>query len=448
MSPAFSSSPTHRPAALERAYRTATLRIIPILFICYMCNYLDRINVGFAKLQMLDQLRMSNTAFGIGAGVFFVGYVCAGVPSSLVLRRVSPRRWMCILMLSWGTLSAALLSVKTPASFYALRFLTGVAEAGFFPSIVLYLEQWFSTKHRGRVLSLFLVSIPVSGAVGGPLSGWMLDYFAGGRAGLSAWQWLYLLQGAPTVLFGILLLFVLRDRVEQVSWLTDAEKQMVREDLDRDARTRALPAHPTGSTSHVLFDRTVLSLGFVYFCIQMGAYAMNFWLPTIIHALGVTKPGQIGLASAVPYLAASISMVVVGRSADFRQERRLHLGVPLLIGFLGLLLTGGAGGDMILSIVGLTLATAGTLTGIAMFWPFTSSLPNRPPAAGVALINSLGQIAGFVSPYFIGWVHDTIHSTTPALYMLSSLMAAGALLIVLRPGPSHVVPGASTLETE
>ncbi|RQT02074.1 MFS transporter [Burkholderia contaminans] len=448
MSPAFLSSPTHRPAALDRAYRTATLRIIPILFVCYMCNYLDRINVGFAKLQMLDQLRMSNTAFGIGAGVFFVGYVCAGVPSSLVLRRVSPRRWMCIMMLSWGTLSAALLSVKTPESFYVLRFLTGVAEAGFFPSIVLYLEQWFATEHRGRVLSLFLVSIPISGAVGGPLSGWMLDYFAGGRGGLSAWQWLYLLQGAPTVLFGILLLFVLRDRVEQVSWLTDAEKRIVREDLDRDARTCALPAHQTGPTSKVLLDRTVLSLGFVYFCIQMGAYAMNFWLPTIIHALGVTKPSQIGLASAVPYLTASIAMVIVGRSADLRQERRLHLGVPLLAGFLGLLLAAGASGDIRVSMIGLTLATAGTLTGIAMFWPFTSSLPDRPPATGIALINSLGQIAGFVSPYFIGWARDKFHSTMPALYILSSMMAAGALLIVLRPGSTSIVPASSTLETE
>ncbi|RQS09988.1 MFS transporter [Burkholderia sp. Bp8998] len=432
MPPVAPGSTNDQARALDRAYRIATLHIIPLLFVCYICNYIDRINVGFAKLQMLDDLQMSDTAFGLGAGIFFIGYVCAGIPSSMVLRRVSPRRWMCVLMLTWGTLSTALLLVKTPPTFYALRFLTGVAEAGFFPCIVAYLEQWFPARRRGRVMSLFMVSIPVSGAIGGPLSGWILECFAGGRGGLSAWQWLYLLQGTPTILFGIVLLFVLSDRVEQASWLTDTEKQLVRSDLDRDAH-HAAAVRCAGTKRAARPNRTVLMLGAVYFCIQMGAYAMNFWLPTIIHALGFSKPGQIGIISALPYLAAAIAMIVAGWSADRLQERRLHLGVPLLIGFLGLCLAAGAGGTAGLAIVGLILATAGTLTGIAMFWPYASSQPGRPDPTGIALVNSLGQIAGFVSPYFIGWVRDASGTTMPALYLLSGLMAAGALVVIVRP---------------
>lgn len=426
--------------SLDRIYRAITLRTIPMLFVCYMCNYLDRINVGFAKLQMLDDLKMSETAFGLGAGIFFVGYVLAGVPSSFALRRISPRRWMCILMLVWGALSASLMWVKSPSSFYVLRFLTGVAEAGFFPSIVLYLAQWFPSSRRGRVMSLFMVSIPLSGLVGGPLSGWILQHFAAAPNGLAAWQWLYLLQGAPTIVMGLVLLSVLRDDVDHADWLGESGKQLIREDLERDARLQST-LHNTRKTARpALISHTVLMLGFVYFCIQMGVYAMNFWLPSIIRSLGFPNLGVVGLISAVPYLCAAVVMVFVGRSADAHQERRLHLGVPVLIGFVGLLLAATANGSIPVALGGLTLATAGTLTGLAMFWPFTSAVPGGSPSApSVALINSVGQIAGFVSPYFIGWVRDTTHSTTPALYLLSSAMALGAIL-VMRPPRAISVP--------
>lgn len=418
---------------LARAYRSTMARTLPLLFICYLCNYLDRINVGFAKLQMLDDLKMSETAFGLGAGIFFVGYVIAGVPSSLALRKLRPRQWMAILMMIWGALSASLLFVTTPESFYALRFLTGVAEAGFFPSIVMYFAQWYPAKRRGEVMSLFMVSIPISGLLGGPLSGWMLKQFATAPGGMAGWQWLYLLQGAPTVLLGFVLLALLKDEPSTARWLSDTEKRLLAAELAEENSASAAPSSSIGGRrlKLALPNSTVLTLGVAYFFIQMGVYALNFWLPSIVRSLGFADLGVIGWISAVPYLFAAIAMVLVGKSSDTQRERRLHLGLPLLAGFAGLLIAANANGNVAGAIAGLTLATAGTLTGLAMFWPYVGSVPKRSPGpAGIALINSVGQVAGFVGPSIVGFLKDTTHSTTPALYLLSSALAVGALIVV------------------
>ncbi len=220
------SSVAARPASdpLNDGYRKVTFRLIPLIFVCYLFNYLDRVNVGFAKLQMLSDLNMSETVYGLGAGIFFIGYVLAGVPSNLVLRRVGARAWIAIIMVVWGALSSALLCVKTPASFYTLRFFTGIAEAGFFPGMVLYLTQWFSAEHRGRAIALFMSAIPISGVIGGPLSGWMLDHFSAGQGGLAGWQWLFLLQGAPTIVLGVAVFALLEDRIDDARWLSADEK--------------------------------------------------------------------------------------------------------------------------------------------------------------------------------------------------------------------------------
>jgi MFS family permease len=423
-----------RSDALDSGYRKITIRLIPLIFVCYLFNYLDRVNVGFAKLQMLSQLNMSETVYGLGAGIFFVGYVMAGVPSNLMLRRAGARVWIALIMAVWGALSASLLFVTTPESFYVLRFLTGVAEAGFFPGLVLYLTQWYPPARRGRAVGLFMSAIPISGVIGGPLSGWMLQYFAGGQGGLAAWQWLYLLQGVPTVLLGIAVFVFLPDGITKAAWLTDSEKDALLRSLEEGNAGAGAPEPKRAAIRDMLTNPSVWKFGVIYFSIQMGVYAINFWLPSIIQSLGIAKASVIGWMSAIPYLAASIAMIVVGRSADARRERRWHVSVPMAIGVVGLLVAARAGGEIVTAMIGLTLATAGALTALAMFWPLpTAVLVGASAAGGVALINSLGQIAGFVSPYVVGWIRDATHRTDIALYLLSSAMVVGAVLVMRTP---------------
>jgi sugar phosphate permease len=420
-----------RSNALKSGYRKITIRLIPLIFVCYLFNYLDRVNVGFAKLQMLSQLKMSETVYGLGAGIFFIGYVLAGVPSNLMLRRVGARRWIAFIMAVWGALSASLLVVTTPTSFYVLRFLTGVAEAGFFPGLVLYLTQWYPPARRGRAVGLFMSAIPISGVLGGPLSGWMLQYFAAGQGGLAAWQWLYLLQGVPTVLLGIAVFVLLPDGITKAGWLTGGEKDALLHSLEEGNASAQASPPKRAAIGDMLLNPSVWKFGAIYFSIQMGVYAINFWLPSIIQSLGIAKASVIGWLSAIPYFAASIAMIVVGRSADARRERRWHVSVPMAVGVAGLLLAARANGEIVTAMIGLTLATAGALTALAMFWPLpTAVLVGASAASGVALINSLGQVAGFVSPYVVGWIKDATHRTDIALYLLSSAMVIGALLVM------------------
>ena len=421
-------------ALLDGAYRKATWRLIPFIFICYLFNYLDRVNVGFAKLEMLDALGLSETVYGLGAGIFFLGYVAFGVPSNLILHRLGARRWIAVMMVVWGTLSACMLFVSSPVQFYVLRFFTGVAEAGFFPGIVLYFTKWFPAHKRGPVMALFMSAIPVSGLIGGPLSGWMLSHFAHGQGGMDGWQWLFLLQGVPTVLLGVGVWFYLSDGLQQAHWLTGAEKSAMHDALERDEAQRASGVHAVQSFGQVLRDWHVWMLGFIYFSIQMGVYAINFWLPSIIKALGFEDATTVGWLSAIPYLFAGVFMVLVGRSADRRRERRWHLVVPLLMALAGLLLAANFSSNTVIVMVGLSLATMGALTGLPMFWPLPAAfLGSAAAAAGLALINSMGQIAGFLSPFLVGWIKDATGSTDVALYILSSVLLVGAMLVFVVP---------------
>jgi D-galactonate transporter len=419
---------------LERGYRKATWRLIPFIFICYLFNYLDRVNVGFAKLEMLDALKLSETVYGLGAGIFFIGYVTSGVPSNLILHKLGARRWIAVMMVLWGGLSAAMMFVTGPASFYVLRFLTGVAEAGFFPGIVYYFTNWFPSAKRGQVMALFMSAIPVSGLVGGPLSGWMLGHFAGGQGGLAGWQWLFLLQGLPTMLLGVAVFFYLSDGLRHASWLSDEEKAAMQQALDADERGRLSGSHAVHSFAQVLRNGHVWLLGLVYFSIQMGVYAINFWLPSIIKALGFANPVTVGWLSALPYLFAGVFMVVVGRSADVRRERRWHLSVPMAMALVGLLLAANFSHNVVIVMIGLTLATMGALTGLPMFWPLPAAfLGSAAAAGGLALINSLGQVAGFISPFLVGWIKDSTGSTDVALYILSGVLLLGAVLVMTVP---------------
>jgi D-galactonate transporter len=419
---------------LDRAYTKATWHLIPFIFVCYFFNYLDRVNVGFAKLEMLDDLKLSNTVYGLGAGIFFIGYVLSGVPSNLMLHKFGARRWIAVMMIAWGGLSACMLFVTTPTSFYILRFFTGVAEAGFFPGMVLYFTHWFPAAKRGQVMALFMSAIPVSGLIGGPLSGWMLQHFSSGQGGMAGWQWLFLLQGLPTVALGVAVFFYLSDGVAHAKWLSPDEKTAMQTALDDDARERSLASNVSQSFSAVLRNGSVWMLGVIYFCIQMGVYALNFWLPSIIKALGFESAITVGWLSAIPYLFACIFMVLVGRSADRRRERRWHLSGPMLMGLCGLLLAANFSGNAVIVMVGLTFATMGTLASLPMFWPLPAAfLGSTAAAAGLALINSLGQIAGFVSPFLVGAIKDATDSTDMALYILSSVLFVGAVMVLRVP---------------
>ena len=408
-------------------YKRITLRLIPFIFICYLFNYLDRVNVGFAKLQMLDALKFSETVYGLGAGIFFIGYVLCGVPSNLALTRFGPRRWIAVMMISWGTLSTCLMFVTTPAGFYTLRLLTGAAEAGFFPGVVLYLSQWFPTFRRGRIMALFMCAIPVSGLIGGPFSGWILSHFAAGQGGLAGWQWMFMLQGIPTVLLGALAIYLLSDSFANAKWLGAHERAVLEADHRLDAASK--PASSTDSLLAVFKNPAIWAFGLIYFCIQSGVYAINFWLPSIIKSLGFSDTLVIGWISAIPYLLAAVFMLLVGRSADLHKERRWHLVVPMLMGALGLVIAVNFATQPAIAILGLTIATMGALTGLPMFWPVpTAMLSAGAAAGGLALINSMGQMAGFLSPYLVGFVKDATGSTDVALYVLAAVIVGGSLL--------------------
>jgi sugar phosphate permease len=421
-------------AVLDGAYKKASWHLIPFIFVCYLFNYLDRVNVGFAKLEMLDALKLSNTVYGLGAGIFFIGYVLSGVPSNLILHKIGARRWISVMMIAWGALSACTMFVNSPTSFYVVRFFTGVAEAGFFPGMVLYFTHWFPTQKRGQVMALFMSAIPISGLIGGPLSGWMLSHFSVGQGGLAGWQWLFLLQGVPTVLLGAGVFFYLNDGIASAKWLSAEEKSAMQAALAADEQERTAVSNVGQSFGAVLKNSSVWTLGAIYFCIQMGVYAINFWLPSIIKSLGFDNAQTVGWLSAIPYLAAAVFMVWAGRSADKHRERRFHVNLPMVMGLIGLLLAANFSSNPLIVMIGLSMATMGALTALALFWSLPAAfLGSAAAAGGLALINSLGQIAGFVSPFLVGWIKDATKSTDVALYILSSVLLVGAILVLRIP---------------
>lgn len=416
---------TISPVDEERVYRKVTLRLIPFLFLCYVAAYLDRVNVGFAKLQMLNDLKFSETIYGLGAGIFFLGYFIFEVPSNIILHRVGARVWIARIMVTWGVLSAATMFVTSPTSFYVIRFLLGVAEAGFFPGIILYLTYWYPAERRGQMISLFMTALPMAGIIGGPISGWILQQM-NGVSGYAGWQWLFLFEAIPSVIIGIWVLFYLDDSIEKSKWLTLGEKNLLTRKIAADNVSKV---HT--STLDGLRNPKIWIMSMIYFCFAMGLYGVGFWLPSIIKAMGVTNAFDVGLLSAVPYVAAAIGMVLVGRRSDRTGERRWHIIIPATLGSLGLLLSVQLAYNHYLAIAALTLATFGILSSLPLFWSLpTALLGGGAAASGIAFINSFGNLAGFVSPYMIGWIKDATQSTNNGMYILSAVMLLGAMLIL------------------
>ncbi len=416
------------PSFEAATYRKLTWRLMPLLLICYIVAYLDRVNVGFAKLQMLSDLGFSEIVFGAGAGIFFIGYFLFEVPSNIILHRVGARVWIARIMISWGLLSAAMMFVTSAPLFYLMRFLLGAAEAGFFPGIILYLTYWYPAHRRGRITSIFMTGIALAGVIGGPLSGFIMSKMAGVN-GWAGWQWMFLLEGLPSVLLGLVVIAILDDRIADAKWLTEEERALLTANIASDS------AHKEdASVFTVLTSARVWLMALIYFCYAMGLYGVSFWLPTIIKAMGIADPLEIGLMSAIPYGAAVIVMLFVSRSADQLRERRWHVAIPGLLGAAGLLLSVLWSHDTLWAMAALTLATAGILTTLPLFWSLpTAFLTGTGAAAGIAMINSLGNLAGFSSPFAVGWLKQATGSTDTGMYMMAGSLVLGALLTLSVP---------------
>ncbi len=413
----------------DATYRKVTWRLVPFLMLCYVTAYLDRVNVGFAKLQMLNDLGFSETVYGLGAGIFFIGYFIFEVPSNVILHRVGARIWIARIMITWGLVSAGFVFVRSPGMFYLMRLLLGIAEAGFYPGIILYLTYWYPSERRARMIALFMTAIPLSGVIGGPLSGAIMAGLDGAR-GMAGWQWLFVLEAVPSIAMGLVVLGYLDNGIRAASWLTEDERTLLERNLEADVHD----VEEHASMRALFADRRIWIMCFIYFTCSMGQYGLTFWMPTLVQSAGVQGVLAIGLLTAVPYIAAAIAMLLFGWSADRHRERRWHLAVPLLMGAAGLTLSAIAGSHTAPALVALTIAAAGVLTSAPLFWSLpTAFLRGIAAAAGIATINSVANLAGFVSPYLVGWLKDVTHSTEIAMFVLSAVLVLGAATVFTVP---------------
>jgi D-galactonate transporter len=420
------SVPATDSALEEQAYAKVFRRVVPLIIVCYIVAYLDRINVGFAKLQMEIDLDFSQTVYGLGAGMFFIGYFFFEVPSNLIMYRVGARLWIARIMITWGLLSACFVFVKTPFWFYTLRFLLGAAEAGFYPGVILYLTYWYPDRRRAAIVATFMAAIPVAGIFGNPLSGWIMDGFDQ-VAGMRGWQWMFIIEAMPAVILGIVVMFYLYNGIREATWLTEDEKLLLERNIEAEASTKKKSPHSLGA---VFTDPRVWMMSAIYFCFVMGQYGLTFWMPTLVKATGVEGNFVTGLLSAIPFLVAVVAMILCGRSADRHRERRWHLIIPALCGAVGFVVAALTAGNTAIAITFLSLAAAGVLTCAPLFWSLpTSFLRGSAAAAGIAAINSIGNLAGFVSPYLIGFLKDFTQNNRTGMYMLAGMLVLGAILV-------------------
>lgn len=422
---------TDRPL-LDSALRKARWRLLPFLMLLYVVAYLDRINVSFAALGMNEELGLSQTAYGLGAGIFFLGYVLFEVPSNLILARVGARVWLSRILVSWGLCTVALALSVGPTSFAALRFLLGVAEAGFFPGVILYLTAWFPLSHRAKAVALFMTATPLAGLIGSPVSGLILEMHA--LLGLSGWQWLFLIEGAPAVLLGVILFFRLPDTPGEAAWLAPGERLALTEAIE--AERRGIAARHLSGVRHGLTSRAVWSAGFVYFCVVVAMYGLVMWLPQILAAIpdaggGPADPVHVSLLVMVAYAFAMAGMVLIGASSDRRGERRWHILGSLGLCLLGMLVMSLSGG-IAATLAGASLAAMGIWGAIAPFWGLTTAfLTGQAAAAGIALINSLGNLGGFAGPYVMGFVKAHTGGFSQAFLCIAGLMLLAAVPVFL-----------------
>jgi sugar phosphate permease len=418
------------PAALSadeaKTYAKVDLRLIPFLFLCYILAYLDRVNLGFAKLQMTKDLALSDAAFATGAGIFFIGYFFFEVPSNVLLKRFGARAWIARIMISWGIISACMMFVRSEWAFYSMRFVLGIAEAGFFPGIIFYLTLWYPSRLRSTRTALFIAAIAVSGVIGNPISGAIMDALSG-TGGLAGWQWLFLMEGLPSIAVGIWVFFYLDSTIDGAKWLSADEKQLLAKNLEAEEK------HKTNvRVADAFRSGKVWALCAIYFTLMIGLYGISFWLPTIVKAFGVKGYLSIGLITAIPYFVAVVGMMILSRSSDRTGERRLHYVFNVSVGAVGLILSGIFASNPYLAIAFLSIGTLGVIGSMPIFWPIPSAfLAGTASAAGIGLVNSIGNLGGYVGPNLPVWAKMVSSDPSWALYAIAVVLLMGALITYL-----------------
>jgi MFS family permease len=415
---------TNSDGSLEtRTYHKVDVRLLPFLFLCYILAYLDRVNVGFAKLQMLKDLSMSDAAFATGAGIFFIGYFFFEVPSNVLLKKFGARMWIARIMISWGVISACMIFVKGEWSFYAMRFLLGLAEAGFFPGVIFYLTLWYPSKLRASRTAWFVAAIAVSGVIGNPISGWIMDRL-NGAMNLAGWQWLFLSEGIPSVIVGLWVIYYLDSSIEEAKWLTAEEKALLANNVIAEDKHK---------TEHKLADAftsgKVWVLCAIYFTLMIGLYGIAFWLPTIVKAFGIKGYFGVGLITAIPYGVAVIGMIFLSLHSDKTGERRLHYVFNVVAGAIGLVLSGIFASNPVLAIIFLSIGTLGVIGSMPLFWPLPSAfLAGTAAAAGIGIVNSVGNLGGYFGPNIPIWAKHVSSDRSAALYIIAGILMIGAFL--------------------
>lgn len=408
----------------QQAMNKAQRRLLPFLFVLYVVAYLDRINISFAQLQMADELGFSDLVYGFGASVFFIGFILFEIPSNLILRKLGARAWIARIMVSWGLLSSAMAFIDTPLHFYLLRFALGAAEAGFFPGIILYLGDWFPDDRRAGVISSFMTATAAAGVIGAPLSGFLLTLHGG--VGLDGWQWLFLLEGIPSIVLGISVWWVLPNTPKQAPWLTDRERSLILRGLQGEVKL-STRRH---SLRNTLRSPEILRLGALYFSIILAFNSLSLWLPKWIKSNFALDNVSTALLSTLPFLAAAFAMIVNGRDSDRTSERRWHIVIPASLGALGLIGIVLAKGHPLLQFGCLCLASSGVWATLGPFWtlPFKIIHPDQR-TVGVALINSIGAIGGFVGPNLMAISQTHFGSFDMAFLLLSGILLSGSYYV-------------------
>ncbi|QCJ01075.1 MFS transporter [Agrobacterium larrymoorei] len=424
----------------SRVLRKITWRIVPFIMVLYLIAFIDRVNIGFAALTMNQDLGFSSTVFGVGAGIFFLGYFIFEVPSNLILDKVGARIWIARVMITWGIISGAMALVQGTTSFYTLRFLLGVAEAGFFPGIILYLSYWFPARRRAAVTAMFMAAAPLATAIGSPISGALLEMH--GIWGLAGWQWMFIIEAVPAVILGVVVLFYLTDRPEKAKWLNDEERNWLVQTMEQERAGKPKASHSIWAG---LADVRVLALALVYFGTSAGLYTLGIWSPQIIKSFGLSS-FHTGLINSIPAVFAVVAMILWARHSDKTNERTWHVVGACLLASAGLALATGAT-TVFAVLVALTLVNIGISASKPPLWSMPTLFLSGPAAAaGIATINSIGNLGGFVGPSMIGWIKDTTGSFAGGLYFVSALLvvSAAVTLILARGASNRGTPPAST----
>ncbi len=407
----------------KSTYRKVDLRLVPFLFFCYILAYLDRVNVGFAKLQMLKALSLSDAAFATGAGIFFIGYFFFEVPSNVLLKKFGARKWIARIMITWGIVSSCMIFVKGEASFDALRFLLGIAEAGFFPGVIFYLTLWYPSRMRATRTAWFVAAIAVSGVIGNPISGWIMDVMSG-LGGLAGWQWLFLSEGIPSIIVGFFVIYYLDSSIDEAKWLTAEEKALLAKNLVAEDKNKT-----EVSVLDAFKSVKVWVLCTIYFTLMIGLYGIAFWLPTIVKAFGIKGYLGVGLITAIPYGVAVIGMILLSNHSDKTGERRLHYVFTVCAGAAGLVLSGVFASNPVLAIIFLSIATLGVIGAMPLFWPLPSAfLAGTAAAAGIGIVNSVGNLGGYVGPNVPIWAKLISTDKSAALYIIAGMLLIGAVI--------------------